>query len=114
MTDIAQNLEERPAVITILCILGFIGVAFLVPKVFSTVAREIGFWYPPYLAIVGVVGLICNIGFWKMKKWGFYSYVLFVALNQIVMLSTGTWLPTALIVPVVVIIILAFYLRKMT
>jgi hypothetical protein len=114
MTDTPQNLVRRPPVISILCILGFIGVAFLVPKVFSTVARDIGAWYPPYIALVGVIGLICNIGFWKMKKWGFYGYVAFVVLNQVVMLSTGTWLPTALIVPIIVIAIVAFYFKQMT
>ena len=114
MSDTPPALQERPVVITILCVLGFIGVLFVIPKVFSSVARNIGVWYPPYLAFIGIVGLICNIGFWKMKKWGFYGYVTFVVLNQIVMLSTGTWLPMALIIPAVIIAVLAYYFKRMT
>jgi uncharacterized membrane protein len=106
--------QQRPPVITLLCILGFIGVLFMIPKVFSKVAQDVGSWYPPYLVFVGAIGLVCNIGFWKMKKWGFYGYVAFVILNQIIMFSTGTWLPMALIAPAIIIAILALYFKRMT
>ena len=114
MSDTPPALHQRPPVITIICILGFLGVLFVVPRVFSSAARDVGTWYPPYLAFIGIVGLICNIGFWQMKKWGFYGYVAFVALNQFIMLTTGTWLPVALIAPVSIIAILAFYFKRMT
>jgi uncharacterized protein (DUF983 family) len=114
MSDTTSDLQQRPPAVTIICILGFIGVFFLIPKVFSSVARDISAWYPFYLAFAAVAGLICNIGFWKMKKWGFYGYVAFVALNQVVTYSTGTWLPMALIAPAIIIAILAYYFRRMT
>jgi hypothetical protein len=114
MNDSPPALQQRPPVITIICILGFIGVLFVLPKVFSSLARDVGAWYPPYLAFIGIVGLICNIGFWQMKKWGFYGYIAFVAANQVIMLSTGTWLPMALISPAIIIAILAYYFNRMT
>jgi hypothetical protein len=35
-------------------------------------------------------------------------------LNQVIMLSTGTWLPMALISPAIIIAILAYYFKRMT
>ncbi len=49
-----------------------------------------------------------------MKRWGLYGYVAFVILNQIIMFSTGTWLPMALIAPAIIIAILALYFKRMT
>ena len=40
-----------------------------------------------------------------MKKWGFFGYVAFVALNQMIMLSTGTRLPMVLIALAIIIAI---------
>ena len=76
------NNKKRPTAITIICILGFIGAAFTIPMIFSDLAAQVGSWYPPFLGLSAVVGLVCMLGLWKMKKWAAYTYIVFVALNQ--------------------------------
>ena len=73
---------------------------------FLPLASKFGAWYPYQLAFSAVVGFICSIGFWKMKKWSVILYVAFCVLNQIILLSTGTWQILALLLPGIVIAIL--------
>ena len=107
-----QN-KKRPIAITIICILSFIGALFVIPMIFSDIAEQVGSWYPPYLGISSMIGFICMIGFWQMKKWAAYTYTGFVALNQIVLLTMGVWSIGSLILPGIVIAIALAYLNKM-
>ncbi|HXB02161.1 MAG TPA: hypothetical protein VNV15_05010 [Opitutaceae bacterium] len=66
------------------------------------------------MIIGGTVGLICLFGFWKMKKWAFYTYVSLAALNLIAMASTGWWALQPIIVSVVIIAILGYHFKKLT
>lgn len=105
---------KRPTPITVICIIGFIGVLLSVPLVFSSIAQQVGDWYPPYLGFSAVVGLACMIGLWMMKKWAAYTYTAFVALNQVVLLTMDVWNVMALLIPAVVIFFALKYLPKMT
>ena len=97
--------NKRPGIITAICILGFIGVAFTIPMIFSDIAKSIGAWYPPYLGFSAIVGLACMIGLWMMKKWSIIAYTIFVAINQVVLIAMGVWNLFALIIPGIVIAI---------
>jgi len=68
-------------------------------------ARSIGAWYPPCLAISAVIGLVCMIGLWMMKKWSIILYTAFVVVNQLVMLAMGAWNVLALLIPAIVIVV---------
>jgi hypothetical protein len=105
---------QRPVAITVICILGFIGAAISIPLIFSSAAQSIGSWYPPYLGASAVVGLICMIGLWKMKKWSVFVYTLLVVVNQVVLFSMGVWNPFALLIPVIIIAIGFANLSKMS
>ncbi|MDP2687978.1 MAG: hypothetical protein Q8O62_12195 [Aequorivita sp.] len=113
--EVFENFEiiKRPIAITIICILGFIGAIFTIPLIFSDKASIIGSWYPPYLGFSAIVGLICMIGLWQMKKWAAYLYTGFVGLNQIVLLTMDVWNIMAIILPGIVIGITYFYLKRM-
>ena len=95
--------DKRPGIITAICVIGFIGVLATVPLVFSDMSKQIGTWYPPYLAFSAVVGLVCMIGLWMMKKWSIVTYTIFFAMNQAVLLAFGVWSIFALIIPGIVI-----------
>jgi hypothetical protein len=95
----------RPTAITVICVLGFLGALILIPAVFSDITRHIGAWYPPYLAFSAVVGFICMVGLWKMRRWAVFGYIAFCAINQIVLLAMGVWSIFALILPTIVIAI---------
>ncbi|MCK4401387.1 hypothetical protein KAW08_03680 [bacterium] len=97
--------KKRPSIITILCIILLIGVVLRIPRIFSAIVRPTGNWYPPYLAFSYVIGLVCMVGLWMMKKWGIVLYTASFALGQIVLLATGIWNIGTLIIPLIVIAI---------
>ena len=105
--------KKRPTTITVICIIGFAGTALIIPLIFSPVARQIGSWYPPYLAFSAAAGFICMVGLWKMRKWSVYAYTGFTALSQLVFLTMGVWTVFSLLIPVIVIIIGFFHINKM-
>lgn len=103
----------RTLPITIICILGFAGAGLALPLLFSGATRTVGDWYPPYLAVSCAIGLVCMVGLWKMRRWAVYTYTLFVAANQIVLLTMGAWKISALIFPAIFIAIMFSQLSKM-
>ena len=105
---------KRPTSITVICVIGFIGILITVPLIFSPVAQQVGSWYPPYLGVSAVIGLACMVGLWMMKKWAAYTYTGFVALNQIVLLAMGVWNIMALLIPAIVIFFALKNVSKMT
>jgi hypothetical protein len=113
MSETAEK-AKRPKSITVICIIGFIGTLITVPLIFAPIAQQIGAWYPPYLGFSAVIGLVCMVGLWMMKKWAAYTYTGFVALNQVVLLAMGVWNIMALLIPVVVIFFALKNVSKMT
>ena len=105
--------KKRPTAITVICVLGFIGAAFTIPLIFSDIAGQIGSWYPLYLGLSAIIGLVCMVGLWQMKKWAAYTYTGFVGLNQIVLLTMGVWNVMALLIPAIVVGIALTHLKKM-
>jgi len=46
-------------------------------------------WVTPLLAVLGLFNLVCTIGLFKWKKWGFYGFCASSALALAVNLSLG-------------------------
>jgi glycerol-3-phosphate acyltransferase PlsY len=113
MNETTEN-TKRPTSITVICVIGFIGALLAIPLVFSSIAQQVGAWYPPYLGFSAVVGLACMVGLWMMMKWAAYTYTGLVALNQIVMLAMGVWNIMALLIPAVVIFFALKHAPRMT
>ena len=105
--------KSRPVIITVLCVAMFVGAVITVPIIFSQTARDIGAWYPPLLAFSAVVGFVCMIGIWKMRKWAVYAYTAFCVVNQVVLLATGLWNISALVIPGIFIAIMFSQVSKM-
>ncbi|MBC7933411.1 MAG: hypothetical protein H7Z38_22850 [Rubrivivax sp.] len=109
--------SSRPIVITVICVIGFIGVALGVPALLAVVATgaQTGLpsWYMPYLGLTMLVGLVSLIGLWQMKKWGAFLYAGMFVINQIILFATGLWTPGALIIPLIVTVIALSQLPKM-
>ena len=103
----------RPIPITIMCVILAIGLVYAIPVIFSDAARAIGAWYPPFLAIATIVGAICTVGFWLMKKWSVYLYTAMVVVNQVVMIGMGVWTIKGLLLPAIVVVIAFAYLSRM-
>jgi len=113
MSEIERH-AKRPTAITVICGIGFVGAVVTVPLIFSSIAQQIGAWYPPYLAISAVIGVICMVGLWMMKKWAAYLYTGAAALHQIVMVAMGIWNIMATLIPAVIIFFVLRHRAKMT
>lgn len=113
VNEIVEN-AKRPIIITVICVLGVIGGLMTVPLIFSPIARGIGAWYPPFLALSAVIGLICMIGLWQMKKWAAYTYTGFAACGQVAMLVMGIWSISSLLIPGIIVVIVLANVSKMT
>ncbi|HEU0218542.1 MAG TPA: hypothetical protein VFQ90_17940 [Stellaceae bacterium] len=103
----------RPIPITVVCIVCAIGVLFVIPILFSEAAGAIGGWYPPCLALSGVIGAVCTVGFWLMRRWTLYLYTAMFVVNQILLLAMGVWTSSALILPAIVVGIGFAYASRM-
>jgi hypothetical protein len=106
---------ERPTVITVICVLMGIGAVLGLPAVFlaGSMVKFPG-WYMPFVLVSAVVGLVCMVGLWKMKKWGVFLYTGMFAVGQVVMLVGGLWGVGGLIIPVIVIAVMFSQLSKMS
>lgn len=113
MNEITET-AERPTSITVICAIGLIGALMAVPLIFSPLAQQIGFGYQLYIGLSSIVGLVCMLGLWMMKKWAVYAYIGLVALNQIVFLVMGLWSAMALLAPGVVIFFALKHVSKMS
>ena len=91
--------EKRPASITLLCVLGFIGAPLIGFLIFSPLAQQAGSWFSPYLILSSLVWFGCLVGLWMMRKWAAYTYTGLAVLNQVVLLGIGTWSAATLLVP---------------
>jgi hypothetical protein len=84
--------RERPALITIICLLAFFGVIGTLRSVFfSTWVKGIGTWFQFYFFLHGAIVLVASVGLWRMKKWGVYLYILTIIEAQVVMILIGIW-----------------------
>ena len=89
------------------------GLGIALPLFITGSARAVGEWYPPFLVVSCVIGLVCLVGLWKMRRWAVYTYALFVAANQIVLWTMGAWKISALLGPTIFIAILFSQISKM-
>ncbi len=109
--------NNRPIAITVICVIGFIGVALGIPAMLAVLATgaaaQFPGWYLPYLAVTLIIGLISLIGMWKMKKWGALLYAGMFVVNQCILLATGLWSVGALIIPLIVVVIALSQISKM-
>ena len=112
--EAAKLASRRPVVITVICVIGFIGGLLVVPRIFGDTARSIGAWYPLHLAFSAAAGFVCFIGLWKMRRWGVFAYTGFFLVNQAFMLAMGVWSIYALVIPGVFIAIMFSKIEKMS
>ena len=106
-----NGIIKRPIAITVICILGFVGVGLSIPMIFSEIARQIGSWFPPYASFTATVSLICMVALWRSKKWGLYIYSALVLINQIVLITKEEWNIIILIFQAIVILIVLYHFQ---
>jgi hypothetical protein len=101
----SQPANKRPVIITVVCIIGCLGALLSFPLLFTHFASGEGAWYPPFLGLSAIVGIISFIGLWRMRVWGLYLYLVVFVVAQVVLIATHLWSPLAPILPIIVLII---------
>lgn len=110
---------RRPLAITIVCILGFLGLAVVLLGLMTSSIREqaineFGILSIIFSVIIGLAGAGGLIGCWLMRKWGVYLYTAAQAISLLINFFTqGSRALTGSILSVAVIVILFAYFKKM-
>ena len=105
--------DRRPIAITVICIILWVGAAFTVWLLSSDAVWAIAPWYPPLLGVSALIGVLCTIGVWMMRKWGVYGHIALTATNQVILTTTGLWSLRALLLPAIFIVVMLIYLSRM-
>lgn len=108
------RLKQPPMVISIICFIALINAAQLSYMAFSPVSKQMGSLYPTYFALSAIVSLISIAGMWSLKKWAALLYVAVLLSNQLVLVSMGLWEITAVLIPVIIMILLFNNKEKMS
>ena len=116
-----KEINKRPILVTIICILGFIGVPLsiigaiigmsavsLVPNI-----TTMPLWYSTFAIILALLYLPALIYIWKMKKIGLIAYIILAIIDEVVGFASGFADIAGLIFVVVVIGLLYTQFNKM-
>lgn len=111
---------KRPAIITIMCILGFFGalmtlLTLLNPSARTRMIQETGVIIIPFLMSIFIFWVAGLIGYWKMKRWGvtLYCIMAIISIGGGFLLNLKTGLISYLM-PIIVIGIGLYYFKRMT
>jgi hypothetical protein len=111
---------KRPAIITIICILGFLGAVMMLltllnPSARTQMIQEEGVIIIPFLMSIFIFWVAGMIGYWKMKRWGVHLYIVMAVISIgagfLFNLQTGT---ISYLMPIIVIGIGLIYFKRMT
>lgn len=119
-----RKAPERPLIISIICILGFIlyAIVFILGLIaFIGLASLFGvglIWIGLLSLVLTLVFFWPLIGYWNMRKWGPIMFTVLVILSIILELVGGSFLTTwdsiiSLIINIVVIVVGFLYYNKM-
>lgn len=104
---------ERPFIIKLICILGFLGVLGTLYWIVTGVPFEHESWYIPYLYVFTAFRLAFLGGIWWMRKWAANGYTVLAVMNVILLFYLAGDFLYELIVSAVVIYILMRNYSKM-
>lgn len=108
-----QSETNRPSAITFICTVAFVWATLSIPLIFFSTTRTVGPWYPPYIAFTVAASYLGTGGIWLLKKWGFYIYLGFNIINQVVLISAGLWNLFSIVVPSIIIGVAYTHLKIM-
>jgi len=114
--------NKRPILVTIICILGFIGVPLsilssiftMIPGVASIIGEAVPLWYSIFSIILAIFYLVGLIFIWKMRKWALIYYTTLAVLDYIIMFSIGIGSYFMLGITIIIIGLLWTQFKKMS
>lgn len=105
---------KRPSSITLISILGILSGLLSFYFVFQNDIQGPSLGKTVFYVLGGIVFLSCGIGFWLMKKWAVYTYLIFAIIDQIFLLVIGRWTLLALLIPAIVVYVGYKHLSEMS
>lgn len=111
---------KRPAIITGLCMVGFLGcvvvfLALLLPSTRNEGVKRYGSWFPLLTGFFDLIGLLALIGYWKMRKWGVYLYLVLTLAGLVYAIFADVRVSIVnYLLPVALIVAGFAYLKRMT
>lgn len=109
-----MNKPKRPSSITLISVLGIYSGLLSFYYVSQNDIQGSSLGRTVFFVLGGIVFLACGIGFWFMKKWAVYTYIVFAILDQIFLIVIGRWTVLALLIPAVVIYVGYKHLSEMS
>ena len=114
--------NKRPILITIICILGFIGVPLTFIGVLLNLMAPVGLvspelamplWYSIFSMVWAIFYLAAVIFVWKMRKIGLIAYTILAVIEYIIGFASGFATIEALIISAIAIGLLWTQFKKM-
>lgn len=106
---------QRPKIVSIICVLGFILVIGGLGTVFSPEIRRLGDFYPALFGLLVSLRFIAYVGIWHMKRWGveLFLITLVAQIIQIIVMESYELNPVGMTAHVLGLIVMVVYYRKM-
>jgi hypothetical protein len=105
----ATTKTKRPSSITLISVFEIIGGFLLFYFIFSpgiqNFVQERSVGETIFYGFSGLVLFVSGIGFWLMKKWAVYAFIVFAIISQVYVISVGRWnvfSPLILAIPIYV------------
>jgi hypothetical protein len=114
VTPLPKAIVKRPVSITVICVVLTAAILLNVATFSLSSIALVGAWFLPYLVLTIILQMVSVAGLWMMKKWGAYTYIGIVTLNQLVLIAAGQWNALNLLVPIIVIFFVVRNISKMT
>jgi len=97
----------------IVCCVGFLRAFANIFFIYSPTIWQVNAWYPSYFVVGNTVAVIALGGLWVLRRWAFPVYAVYALFAQVVPLLLHRWDSSVLILPLLTLMVAAFYYRKM-
>ena len=106
-------MNRNPLLLHLLCVAGFLGAFLKIPEMASPEIWKDGVGFAAYVSLSTALGVTALGGLWALRRWGFFAYAFYAALNQAVYLARGHWDFSLLVLPLLTLGAGIFYYRWM-
>jgi hypothetical protein len=104
---------KRPIAITLISIFMGIGFAVAIFFLISGKLHDFGTAYKILFVSSTLVGFICMIGLWNMRRWAVILYAAFFIINLVVLFYLEKWSAQSALIPLCIIGITFSYYPRM-
>lgn len=112
------KIGSRPIIITIISIWIFLYAAFefllvIIPASRTELAQQFGGTMIPIAGLVSILDIAAGVGYWNMRKWGVYLYIIAVVVGYGGSLLHHIKITIFDLIPVAILSIGFTYLKRM-